>query len=645
MKSRHFDDDPVVRSGDGRGMTFQEIAARRYSRRDLLVSGLLTGASIALSGAAALPARAQSRSRRSPTGLDFEPLTAAKGPDVRVAAGYGSHVIVRWGDPIQAGSMQGFDWRTLTPADQARRFGYNCDFVGYMPLPYRSQSSDHGLLVVNHEYINPELMFPVDTADALTREQVDICMEAMGLSVVEIRRSGGRWSVVADGRLNRRITGTTPVLIAGPARGDARMRTSVHPDGASCTGTMQNCAAGKTPWGTVLSAEENFQDMFGNAGALTDEGDRRSARRYGLGQEKSVYRFERHLDRLDCGKEPHEANHFGWVVEVDPYDPAWQPRKRTALGRFAHEAATTWVTRTGQVVLYSGDDARFEYVYKFVCSRPYNPRNRAANRDLLDDGTLYVARFNDDGSGEWIPLIHGRGPLTAANGFRSQADVVIDARIAADLVGATKMDRPEDIEVNPSNQKVYVVCTNNVDRGTEGKAGTDRPNPRNRNAHGHIIEITEAGDNHAATEFRWNMFMVCGNPDDPATYFAGFDRSQVSPISCPDNICFDRRGNLWIATDGQEKALGRRDGFYAVPVSGPERGKLMQFMESVEGSEVCGPEFTPDGKTAFLAIQHPGEGSTFAKPSTRWPDGEGPPRPSVIAIQAENGSVIGGRGT
>ncbi|MBM3493592.1 MAG: DUF839 domain-containing protein, partial [Armatimonadetes bacterium] len=244
----------------------------------------------------------------------------------------------------------------------------------------------------------------------------------------------------------------------------------------------------------------------------------------------------------------------------------------------------------------------------------------------------------------WLPVIHGRGPLTEENGFRSQADVVIDARIAADLLGATKMDRPEDIEVNPVNSKVYVVCTNNVDRGTEGKADPDRPNPRARNAHGHIIEITEAGDDHAATTFRWDLFMVCGQPDDPATHFAGFDKAQVSPISCPDNICFDARGNLWIATDGQEKALGRRDGFYAVPVAGPERGRLMQFMETVEGSEVCGPEFTPDGKTAFLAIQHPGEGSTFARPSTRWPDGSGPPRPSVIAIQAENGGAIGGPG-
>ncbi|NLI01507.1 MAG: PhoX family phosphatase [Chthonomonadales bacterium] len=645
MKARHWEDDPAVRSDQGIGDTFGDVIARRLSRRDLLRAGLVAGFGVALTGIGDSPAHADGQVRPSPTGLDFAPLTPSKGPDVLVPAGYRSQIVVRWGDPLGPGASDAFDPAALTPRDQAVRFGYNCDFVGFMPLPRGSRTSDHGLLVVNHEYVNPELMFPVESPGDLTREQVDACMEAMGLSVVEVRRAAGRWSVVVDGARNRRVTATTSVIITGPARGDERMKTSDHPDGTSCTGTMHNCSAGTTPWGTVLSAEENFQDMFGNASALMDARDRRSAQRYGLGENESVYRFERHLDRLDCGKEPHEPYHFGWVVEVDPYDRDWTPRKRTALGRFRHEAATTHVTRGGKVVLYSGDDARFEYVYKFVCARPYDPRNRAVNRDLLDDGILYVARFNEDGSGDWLPLVHGRGPLTEDNGFRSQADVAIDARIAAHLVGATKMDRPEDIEVNPANRKVYVVCTNNVDRGADGKAKPDRPNPRVRNAHGHIIEIAEAGDDHAATSFRWELFMVCGEPDDPATYFAGFDRSQVSPISCPDNICFDRRGNLWIATDGQEKALDRRDGFYAVPVAGPERGRLRQFMESVEGSEVCGPEFTPDGKTVFLAIQHPGEGSTFSNPTTRWPDGSGPPRPSVIAIQAENGGVIGGRGT
>lgn len=635
---RHFDDDPVVRSGAGSGPAFGDVVALRMSRRDLLRAGLVAGF-----GAASLSATA-SRAVKSPTGLDFDPLAPGRSDGVRVPKGYSSHVLLRWGDALHSGMDAEPDLGRMTAAEQARRFGYNCDFVGFLPMPYGSKRSDQGLLVVNHEYINPELMFPIERLDQISAEQVAACMEAMGLSVVEVKMTDGIWSYVRGSRHNRRLTGTTPVLFSGPARGSARMRTSAHPDGTTGTGTMHNCSAGTTPWGTVLSAEENFQDMFGNAQALADPADHRSALRYGLSDKLSQYGFERHLDRLDCGKEPHEAYHFGWVIEVDPYDPKWRPRKRTTLGRFRHEAATTHVGRNGRVVLYSGDDARFEYVYKFVCARPFNPTNRAANRDLLDDGILYVARFDADGSGRWLPLVHGSGPLTRENGFASQADVVIDARIAADLLGATRMDRPEDIEVNPVNGKVYVVCTNNVDRGVEGHADPDRPNPRRRNEHGHIIEMTEAGDDHAATEFRWDLFMVCGDPADPATHYAGFDKSLVSPISCPDNICFDRRGNLWIATDGQEKSVGRRDGFFAVPVAGQERGRLIQFAESVEGSEVCGPEFTPDGTTAFLAIQHPGEGSSYAKPSTRWPDGDGPPRPSVIAIRTEDGGVIGSRG-
>ena len=202
------------------------------------------------------------------------------------------------------------------------------------------------------------------------------------------------------------------------------------------------------------------------------------------------------------------------------------------------------------------------------------------------------------------------------------------------FVGATKMDRPEDIEVNPANEKVYIVCTNNSDRGDDGKEGKNAMNPRDNNEQGHIIELTETNDDHTLDTFGWEMFMVCGDPDDPETYFAGYDKSQVSSISCPDNIAFDNDGNLWIATDGAPKTLEKNDGFYACPVDGPERGKLRQFMSTVEGSEVCGPAFTPDGTTLFLAIQHPGENSSYAEPSTSWPDGTGAPRPSVIVVRA-----------
>lgn len=640
----HYDDDLVIRSDHGRGHSFGDVVESRLSRRDLMRSGIVAGLAASLAGALPTVAKAARSLGGSPTGPDFIPLKPKKGTGIQVAENYSSHVVVRWGDPMTPRRSLNDDPTAMTAKDQSESFGYNCDFVGFFPLPMGSNNSDHGLLGVNHEYINPELMFPVKELSDLSREQVDLCMEAMGFGVVEIKREGGTWNLVTDSALNTRVTGTTPLLVTGPARGHNRMKTSKHPTGTTCTGTMHNCAAGKTPWGTVLSGEENFQGMFGQAKALRNPIDQRSASRYGLGTDKSEYEFEQHLDRFDCSKEPNEANHFGWVVEIDPYDPNWQPRKRTSLGRFRHEAATSHVTKAGRVVMYSGDDARFEYVYKFVCAKPFNAKNREANRELLDDGILYVARFDDDGTGVWLPLVFGQGPLTPENGFQNQGDVLIDARIAADLLGATKMDRPEDIEVNPVNEKVYVVCTNNIDRGKEGRPGTDRANPRATNTHGHIIELAEASNDHTATNFTWELFLVCGQPDDPATYYAGFDKSMVSPISCPDNICFDPKGNLWIATDGQSRAISARDGFFAVPTEGPERGRLVQFMESVEGSEVCGPEFTPDGCTAFLAIQHPGEGSAFANPSTRWPDGIGVPRPSVIAVEAHDRGPIGSLG-
>jgi secreted PhoX family phosphatase len=635
----YYEPDPVVRSQDGTGATFESVLAGRLTRRGLLRAGLLAGV------AASPLARALSPSGEAPfdDGLDFEAITPTTPDRIIVPEGYRAQVLIRWGDPIVAGGPA-FAADAQSPEAQRKQFGYNNDFVGFLPLPFGSNSSRRGLLAVNHEYTNPELMFPVEKPTDMDERQTRICMEAEGFAVVEIEMTAeGYWNVVRSSPHNVRYSATTEFEITGPARGHRRLRTKRDPEGKTAIGTFANCAAGKTPWGTVLSAEENFQDYYAHAEAVTDPRERRSHERYGISKKASEYGWERFREDLDLRREAHGPYMHGWVVEFDPYDPTWKPKKRTALGRFRHEAATTHVSKGNRVVMYSGDDARFEYVYKFVCARPFRPGDREANRDLVDEGTLYVARFREDGTGEWLPLVHGVGPLTRENGFEDQGDVVIDARLAADLLGATKMDRPEDIEVNPVNQKVYLVCTNNRDRGKEGKASPDKMNPRAENKHGHIIEITEEGDDHAATRFRWEMFIVCGDPSDETTYFAGYDRTKVSPISCPDNIAFDGRGNLWIATDGQPSALKRNDGFYAVPVQGTDRGRLRQFMSSVPAAEVCGPEFTPDGTTLFLAIQHPGEGSKYGAFSTSWPDGEGPPRPSVIAIRAEDGRPIGTR--
>jgi uncharacterized protein len=319
------------------------------------------------------------------------------------------------------------------------------------------------------------------------------------------------------------------------------------------------------------------------------------------------------------------------------------------------------VAPDGRVAVYTGDDERFEYMYKFVTAGKYDPNKRAANFNLLDDGTLYAAKFNDDGTGQWLPLVHGQGALVAPD-FTSQADVLINTRFAADAVGGTRMDRPEDIETNPVNGKLYCAMTNNTNRGTGTNPPADAANPRTGNRHGHIIELTEVGNDPASLNFTWEIFLLCGNPatqpvDSPtptlpaeATYFGGFDHSKVSPISSPDNIAFDRKGNLWIATDGQPTTFGMNDGVFAVPVEGEQRGFLRQFLSGVPGGEVASLHFGALDEALFVTIQHPGEpgtgpnsgGSTFETPTSVWPDGNTPPRPSVVVATKKvgNGSPV-----
>jgi hypothetical protein len=631
----------IVRSDEGIGESFEEILARRLSRRDVLKSAAIAS-SVAIIGSVAVNAETAAAQRVvTPRFAKIAP-TAPEVDDIAVPEGYYARTLIRWGEPLTADGPTHNVWEQ-TPEAQAVQFGYNCDFMGFFPLPVGSGASNRGLLTVNHEYTNEELMFAAYDPENPTENQVNVAMAAHGMSVVEIQRApDGSWSYVQGSQYNRRLTTETQMRLSGPAAGHELMKTSDDSTGTTVRGTLNNCAGGKTPWGTVLTAEENFHQYFGNLSGLDSSDPRYTIhRRYGMPAESSERKWEAFHTRFDVAQEPNEGFRHGWMVEVDPYDPNMVPVKRTALGRFRHEAATIGVAPNGQVVAYMGDDAVFEYVYKFVTTGRYNARNRAANMNLLDEGTLYVAKFNEDGSGQWVPLIFGQGPLTPENGFNSQADVVINVRKAGDLVGATKMDRPEDVEPNPVNKRIYVALTSNSQRGAEGRAAPDAANPRATNRTGHVIEIIETNDNYAATTFRWEMFIVAGLPSDPSTYFAGFDKSQVSPIAVPDNVAFDRLGTLWIATDGQASAIKFNDGLYAVPVAGPQRGNVQQFFSSVAGSEVCGPEFTPDNRTLFLAIQHPGEGSTFEEPISTWPDRVGLPRPSVITIQAFDSRPIG----
>jgi secreted PhoX family phosphatase len=634
-KRAHYEEDPVIRSDGGVGDYFGRIVGRRFSRRALIHSAAVAAATAAVTRGRAVPGPAAD--------LGFRPIQATKADEFIVPEGFEAKPLLKWGDPIDPAAGPAWTGGLMKAQAQSQTFGYNCDYIGFVPLEEKDGRIVRGILGVNHEYPNPEIMWPKPGPEGRDRDQLEAIVESVGFSVVEIEMGeDGFWKPVPGSKLSRRVSLSTPHEITGPARGATLMRTKAHPDGATAIGTTSNCAGGTTPWGTFLSGEENFQDWFGNAEAVTDPKVKASHGRYGVAKKKSDYELENFEPRFDCAHEPNEPFHHGWVVEINPFDPNSKPKKRTALGRFRHEGATTWVTGESRLVLYSGCDARFEYVYKYVASKAYTPDVPREN-DLLDDGILYVARFDEDGTGQWLPLVFGAGPLTAENGFEDQGDVLVRTREAADLLGATKMDRPEDIEVNPVNKKVYVVCTNNSDRGAAGKPEPDASNPRTQNKHGHIIELTEAGDDHAATKFAWELFLVCGNPEDESTYFAGYDKSDVAAISCPDNVCFDQAGNLWIATDGQPRAIEVNDGLYAVPVEGPERGRLRQFLSVPRGAECAGPCFTDDFRTLFVAVQHPGEGGSYEALTSHWPDGTGVPRPTVMQVRAKDSSAIGGK--
>lgn len=622
--------------------TISDLVAVRLSRRDAL-KGLMAGVAVSALGPVGYAADALANGGSSFT---FKEIPHGIDQTHHVAEGYDVNVLIRWGDRL-TGDALNLEGGNITAAAQEKAFGYNNDFLAYFPLPLGSKSSDHGILAVNHEYTNTNLMFAGigEGRESRTRANLQQCeaeLAAHGLSMIEVRKTDGRWSVVDGSRYNRRVTGTSRIDVSGPAAGHDRMKTSADATGKVILGTLNNCAGGWTPWGTYLTGEENFNGYFG--GDAENHPNAAQYKRLGITKD-AWYAWPQHIARFNVEKEPNEPNRFGWVVEVDPYDPASVPVKRTALGRFKHEGAMTALSPDGRLVVYSGDDERNEYVYKFVTAGRYNPNDRAANRDLLDTGTLYVAQFDDEGGVKWIPLTYGEGPLTAANGFSSQADVVIEARRAADLVKATPMDRPEDVEVNPVSGRVVVLLTNNIRRTPET---VNKANPRPNNQHGQILEIIPPGGaaaDHAATTAKWEMFLVAGKPgtDAGTAYHPG--TSENGWLSCPDMAVFDSKGRLWIGTDGAPTAAKIADGLYATDTTGPGKALTKLFFACPAGAEMCGPCLTPDDQTMFLAVQHPGEdpGSTFEKPSTRWPDFNTniPPRPSIVVVTKRGGGIIG----
>ncbi|GAA3238386.1 PhoX family phosphatase [Actinocorallia longicatena] len=618
------DDIPVNPS---RNRHFQDV----LSRRSLLKAGTVVGAAgflggTAMSGGAAVAAAGKPL-------LGFKAVPTSSADAVVVPDGYSSQVLIPWGTPIHSGGPAFKKDGSNTAAEQAQQIGAHHDGMHLFPI-----SDKHGLLALNHEYIDTTLHY-ADGSAVMTREKVDKALAGHGVSIVKVRDRRGTW-IVEDSKYNRRVHGATPVAFSGPVKADhPELRSNNAP-----LGTLNNCSSGATPWGTYVTCEENWNGYFGTddpTWAATAE-----QKRYGVAAAGFGYGWHKADPRFDLVKNPKELNRFGWCVEIDPFDPKSTPVKRTALGRIKHEGATFAEASDGRVVVYTGDDQDGEYIYKYVSAERWK-NSAKKGRSPLDDGTLYVAKFNDDGSGSWIPLVFGQGALTAAGGWKDQADVLIRTRTAADAQGATRLDRPEWIAVHPETGEVYATLTNGVGNG--GKVNPRKPNP-----YGHIIRWNESGHDNGALTFTWDVFLLAGDPAyDPAAAALGAD----DIFGSPDGLGFDGDGRLWIETDisntSQNLASKGYDhiGNCALLASDPATREIKRFLTIPRGAEVTGVTFTPDFKAMFVNIQHPGEASTaWGAPTpadpravSNWPDfdPDGRPRSATVVITKNDGGKIG----
>jgi secreted PhoX family phosphatase len=598
--------------------------------------------------------------------------------------------------------MPSFDPDALTRSDQEKRFGQNNDMLALFPAQYSFPwPADQAslLMCANHEYVEPALLFPANaSAGAMSAAQWEAAFAAVGVSVVQVEQNNGDWRVHQDAApglgLNRRITPFTPVVFAGPAaqhRWIAAAATAVNaasPGAAADVsavhcGTLANCAGGKTPWGTYLTSEENFDGFFRLsdasappiASAQADSAWIYDAGRFGYPLFSNSNTSAPTPPQFDVAHNPYGPSLYGWVTEIDPYDPNWAPRKRTALGRKKGECATTAIAKDGRVACYMGDDQIDHFVFKFVTEGRFDPANRLANRDLLDHGKLYAARFNEDGSGDWVELTLDACNRAIAEApyhqpFSDVGDVAMRAREAAVLLGATPMDRPEDVEAPVDEQwrgygMALIVCTNNRNEsfahpGNPRRGEAQSTRVQQSNPAGHIIRIDEANADHAAARFTWDVFVLAGDPaaapDESTSVVAdGAPTITGERFACPDNICFDRSMNVWIATDGSPAVLSDcNDAVLTAPVISEGPRPVKRFLVGPVGAEICGPTLALDERAFLCAIQHPGEndgGGTDIRelrwrrgqrPPSSFPDGNGAwPRSAVIVVSRDDGGKVG----
>ncbi len=565
-------------------------------------------------------------------------------------------MLIPWGTPL----VPGIEWKpdaSNTAAEQAQQVGFNHDGMHYFPLGWGRIGNRRGLLVLNHEYTDASQIYTAAqgsaiTPDAAGMEKVAKALAAHGVTVVEVQQQrDGSWTHVVGSRFNRRITGTTPVNFSGPVSASHPMlQSSITP---APIGTLNNCAHGYTPWGTYLACEENWNGYFGTADSNWAATPLEA--RYGVTKTGFGYNWHLAEARFDLAQNRNEINRFGWVVEIDPFRPDTTPVKRTALGRIKHESATFTEAR-GRAVVYTGDDENGDYLYKYVSARPWR-WDRWFGKSPLDEGTLYVASFDGAGNGAWLPLVHGLGPLTVGNGWVDQADVLIRTRQAADALGATRLHRPEWVTVDERTKDVYVTLTNGSGNSSAANSNRD-PNP-----YGHIVRLRETGADNTATTFAWDIYAVAG---DPAYQPAGAGVPADQPLfGSPDGLWADDDGRLWIQTDISNSSQNLASRGYdhiknnQMLVGDPDTGEIRRFLTGPRGCEITGVITTPDQRTMFVNIQHPGESTTFwntpavpnpIPPSTsnptlvsRWPalPGDTRPRPATIVIRKLDGGKIG----
>jgi uncharacterized protein len=604
---------------------FDRVVEAAISRRGFLGGILAVGSAAAAMGtlgnlASSTSAQAQEAASR----FAFKPIPIFTDNTVHVPEGYVWKPLAKWGQPLFSNIPDIDPVNGVSVENSDKVFGENTDGMELFVI------GDHHIIAVNHEYVNNEIDLPHNEKGMpKSADDVKILQNLQGVTVMEVAEGENGWEIVVDSPFNRRIHHNTPMKLSGPAAGSDLVKTAADPAGTDCLGTFNNCGAGKTPWGTYLTCEENFNGYFGTTTADFKMPD--DYKRYGIAAE-TRYGYERFDERFDVSKNPNEPRRAGYIVEIDPSDASSTPIKHTALGRIKHENAAVVIARDGRVVVYMGDDERGEFLYKFVSNGIYVPGGDTSK--LLEDGTLSVARFSDDGKGEWLAL-------TPQSTGMKMDEICVFTRQAASKVGATTMDRPEWVAVNPVAIEAYCALTNNTNRGVKKNAGGDEmpvggANPREKNQYGQIVRWYPENDDHADGKFKWDLFVMAGNPDVHKDTYAGSSNiNSGNMFNSPDGMMFDSTGLLWIQTDGEDTNEGDflGQGNNQMLAGDPATGRIERFLTGPKGSEVTGQTWSADKRTHFVGIQHP---------DAPFPDGEGKlPRSTIIAIKRDDNGLVG----